>query len=53
MKENYEEQVKDIQRGIKQNASEFEKEKALLAQKVEFLEKALKEKSDRERDSTS
>lgn len=38
---------------MKQSQSEFDKEKALLEQKVEYLESALKEKQDKERDSNS
>lgn len=33
-----------------QSESEFEKEKALFEQKIEYLEKALKEKVDKERE---
>ena len=45
--------MKDVQRSVKQSQSEFDKEKALLEQKVEYLESALKEKQDKERDSNS
>jgi hypothetical protein len=38
---------------VKKGSSEFDKEKALLEQKVSFLEKALSEKTDRERESSS
>ena len=51
--EIYEDKVKEVQRSVKQSQSEFDKEKALLDQKVEYLESVLKEKQDRERDSTS
>ena len=37
---------------MKKQASEFDKEKALLEQKIEFLENSLSEKKDRERDSS-
>ena len=39
-----------MQRHLVQVESEFEKERALFDQKVEFLEKSLEEKTARERD---
>ena len=45
--------MKEIQRDAKQSQSEFDKEKALLEQKVSYLELSLKERDDKERDSTS
>lgn len=39
-----------MQRHLMLCQSEFDKEKALFEQKVEFLEKALQEKSAKERD---
>jgi len=41
--------VQDLQREKLQVESEFEKERALFDQKVEFLERSLSEKADRER----
>ena len=38
-KDNYEEKLQEVSRTSKREKSEFEKEKALLEQKVEFLEK--------------
>ena len=49
-KEKYEEQSKEVMRNQKQSASEFEKEKALMKQKIEYLEKTLEEKSAKERE---
>lgn len=39
-----------MQRHLVQVESEFDKERALFEQKVEFLEKSLQEKTSRERD---
>jgi hypothetical protein len=52
-KERYEEQAKEIARSSKQSASEFDKEKALMKQKIEYLEKSLEEKSSKEREYAS
>ena len=52
-KEQYDDQIKDVQRNVKQNQSEFDKQKALLEQKVQYLEEVLKEKTDREKESST
>lgn len=39
-----------MQRRLVQSESEFDKEKALFAQKVEYLEKQIAEKAAREQD---
>jgi hypothetical protein len=44
-----EEKMQEITRAKMQAESEFDKERALFDQKVEYLEKSLKEKQDRER----
>ena len=45
--------MKEIQRSVKQSQSEFDKQKALLDQKIEYLEQSLKERTDKERDTSS
>mmetsp|Transcript_33944 Transcript_33944/g.44790 ORF Transcript_33944/g.44790 Transcript_33944/m.44790 type:complete len:92 (+) Transcript_33944:493-768(+) len=45
--------MKEVQRGIKQSQSEFDKEKALMEQKITYLEQSLKEKTEKERESTT
>lgn len=45
--------MQDIQREKLQSESEYEKQRALFDQKVEFLEKSLSEKADRERNYIS
>ena len=45
-----EEQKKAVQREKLSTESEFEKQKALLDQKVEFLEKALEDSNRREKE---
>lgn len=52
-KEAYEDQVKEIQRSVKQSQSEFDKQKALMEQKLAYLEQSLQEKTDKERDYTN
>ena len=47
---NAEDQKKEIQRQQVSSESEFDKQKALLDQKVEFLEKALEDSTKREKD---
>lgn len=42
-----------MQRHLVQSESEFEKEKALFEQKVEYLERTLKEKTEKEKDYLS
>lgn len=49
-KEETEDKLQLMQRHLMQAESEFEKEKALFEQKIEYLEKALKEKVGKERD---
>lgn len=44
---------KEIQRQQVSSESEFDKEKALLDQKIEFLEKALEDSSRREKEISS
>ena len=48
-KEDGDERVKDMQRKLMQNECEFEKEKALFNQKVEFLEHSLAERQAKEK----
>jgi len=43
-------QHKEIQRQQVQSVSEFDKQKALLDQKIEFLEKALEDSNKREKE---
>ena len=50
LKEEYEEKMQDMHRKNIQVESEFEKQKALLEQKVTFLEKNLEEKMSKERE---
>jgi len=45
--------MKEVQRSIKQSQSESDKEKALMEQKITYLEQQLKEKSEKERESTT
>ena len=45
-----EDQKKEIQREAVSSASEFDKQKALLDQKIEFLEKALEDSTRREKE---
>ena len=45
--------MKEIQRTVKQSQSEFEKQKALMEQKITYLEQTLQEKTDKERDVTN
>ena len=52
-KEAFEDQIKEIQRSVKQSQSEFDKEKALMEQKITYLEQSLQEKTDKERDTTN
>ena len=47
---NSEDHKKEIQRQKQQSESEFDKEKALLDQKIEFLEKALEDSNKREKE---
>lgn len=47
---NSEDQKKEIQRQHVSSASEFDKQKALLDQKIEFLEKALEDSTRREKE---
>ena len=49
LREDMEEKMQEITRAKMQAESEFDKERALFDQKVEYLEKSLKEKQDRER----
>jgi biotin-(acetyl-CoA carboxylase) ligase len=51
-KDKYEEQAKEIARSQKQAVSEFEKEKALMKQKIEHLEKTIEDKNNREKEFT-
>lgn len=48
-REDMEEKMQEIMRAKMQAESEFDKERALFDQKVQYLEKSLKEKQDRER----
>lgn len=48
-KEDLEERVQELQREKLQLESEFDKERALFDQKVQFLESSLQEKADKER----
>ena len=48
-----EEQKKDIARQQTSSESEFDKQKALLDQKIEFLEKEVADISKREKDLTT
>ena len=47
---NTDEQKKEIQRQQVASESEFDKQRALLDQKIEFLEKALEDSSKREKE---
>jgi len=49
LREDMEEKMQEITRAKMQAESEFDKERALFDQKVQYLEKSLKEKQDRER----
>lgn len=52
-KEEMEERMQEVTRAKMQAESEFDKERALFDQKVEYLERSLKEKQDRERNYLS
>ena len=50
---NTEEQRKEISRAQVSAESEFDKQKALLDQKIEFLEKAVEDSSRREKEMST
>ena len=52
-REEIEERMQEVTRAKMQSESEFEKERALFEQKVEYLERSLREKQDRERNYLS
>ena len=53
VKEEMEERMQEVTRAKMQAESEFDKERALFDQKVQYLERSLKEKQDRERNYLS
>lgn len=52
-KDEFEEKLQDLQRDTVHARSEFEKERALMEQKIHFLEKSLSEKSSKEKEYLS